>query len=293
MSDPEARSSAPSWSVGDVKVTRVDEVTWRMPLTWLVPDATMEAISPYRTLLSSGHFDHESGDIPLSFAGFVVETPTRRILVDTCIGPEHQRDGGESHFLDNLALAGFSPESIDTVVCTHFHLDHVGGNTRVVEGVRRASFPNARYIFCDKEWEWASTSMDRTNQLFAAVSDGVDFLVAEQRAEIVSATYRVSDEVHLVPTHGHSPGHVCVAIESGSEQAIITGDAIHHPIQFSVPTWQSNGDVDVALAAKARSKFVGEVANNDVLVIGSHFASPTAGYVRVSKGETSFVPLDG
>jgi glyoxylase-like metal-dependent hydrolase (beta-lactamase superfamily II) len=83
-----------------------------------------------------------------------------------------------------------------------------------------------------------------------------------------------------MPTPGHTPGHVSVAIESRGEQALITGDMIHHPCQIAHPEWSPTFDVDPAAAATMRRSVLDRVADRPVLVIGTHFAAPTAGHVR-------------
>jgi glyoxylase-like metal-dependent hydrolase (beta-lactamase superfamily II) len=82
-----------------------------------------------------------------------------------------------------------------------------------------------------------------------------------------------------VPTPGHTPGHVSVAIESRGERALITGDAMHHPCQIAHPDWSPFFDTDKAASAVTRRKLLEDAADQPVLVIGTHFAAPTAGHI--------------
>jgi glyoxylase-like metal-dependent hydrolase (beta-lactamase superfamily II) len=178
-------------------------------------------------------------------------------------------------FLDVLAEAGYGVEDIDSVVCTHLHFDHVGWNTRLVDGEWVVTFPAARYLFGRTEWEHWSV----TEGAYMNVGDTVRPVVDAGQADLVDADHRVCEQVRLVPTPGHTPGHVSVVVESGDDRAVITGDLAHHPIQIAEPDLASAGDSDAAQAAATRRTFLADRAADGALVIGTHFAGPTAGRV--------------
>src|SRR5690606_11350738 len=90
---------------------------------------------------------------------------------------------------------------------------------------------------------------------------------------------RLTDEVSLIPTPGHTPGHVSVLIESRGQSAVITGDLMHNPIQVAVPAIEARFDMDNAQGARTRAQFVERFNNSPTLVIGSHFADPSAGHI--------------
>ena len=104
-------------------------------------------------------------------------------------------------------------------------------------------------------------------------------------ADLVDTDHRICDEVRLLPTHGHTPGHVSVHIASRGEEAIITGDMIHHPCQIAHPHWSSTADYDQTASAATRDDFLARYADRPVLIIGTHFAAPTAGRI-VRDGQT-------
>ena len=176
-----------------------------------------------------------------------------------------------------LTLGRFNTdEDVDYVLCTHMHVDHVGWNTRLVDGRWEPTFPNARYLFAEKEWRHWSREPQEYGPV---VEDSVQPIFDRGLADLVSETHRVTDEITLEPTPGHTPGHVSVHITSRGEEAVITGDMIHHPCQIAHPHWSSSADVDPFVSATTRDHFLQRYADRPVLIIGTHFAAPTAGRI--------------
>ena len=263
------------WMIGDVRIVKVVEREFPVPLSGMLHDLPDGAVDRHPWL--KPHFVTADGDARLSIHGLVVDTGDRRMLVDTCVG-EHQMPAlppTDSPFLDRLADAGYGVEDIDTVICTHLHFDHVGWNTRLVDGEWVVTFPRARYLFARPEWEhWSVTEHDYTN-----VGETVRPVLDAGQADLVAVDERISDQVRLVPTPGHTPGHVSVVVESDGERAVITGDMAHHPIQFAEPGLSMTADSDRAQSAATRREFLAERAADGALVIGTHFAGATAGRI--------------
>jgi glyoxylase-like metal-dependent hydrolase (beta-lactamase superfamily II) len=278
------------WTVGDVRITRVVEMTSSAPASFLFGDAlTPERIGRHAWLRP--HHVDERGRLVSSIHCFVVESQGRRIVVDTCIGNDkprlierwNRRDGS---FLHDLSDAGFAPGTIDTVLCTHLHVDHVGWNTRLQDGRWVPTFPNARYLFARVEWEhWnMHAEDDATMNQRQILGDSVQPIFDAGLAQLVETDHRVTDEVRLEPTPGHTPGHVSVRIASGGREAVITGDLMHHPIQCCEPGLCSTFDWKPALSRLTRREFLERQAERGALVLGTHFAPPTAGWL-VRSGE--------
>jgi glyoxylase-like metal-dependent hydrolase (beta-lactamase superfamily II) len=180
-------------------------------------------------------------------------------------------------FLGDLAAAGFPREEVDTVICTHLHFDHVGWNTMLVDGEWVPTFPNARYLLCRDEWEhWGR---EGASGYAATIDDAVQPVVDAGLADLVASDHRVTDEIRLEPTPGHTPGHVSVRLASGGADAVITGDLMHHPVQVAEPTWQTPFDSDPAAAIATRRAFCARYADRPVTVLGTHFHHPTAGRI--------------
>jgi glyoxylase-like metal-dependent hydrolase (beta-lactamase superfamily II) len=192
---------------------------------------------------------------------------------------------GPTNFLDALAAAGYTTDDIDIVLCTHLHFDHVGWNTRLVDGAWVPTFPKARYLFGRVEWaHWQVTDHSYINH-----DETVQPIVDAGLADLVETTHQVCDEIRLTPTPGHTPGHVSVVIESGGERAVITGDMAHHPLQFARPDIGMEADSDGDQAALTRRAFVAERSADGALVIGTHFATPTAGRIEPDGEHWRFV----
>jgi glyoxylase-like metal-dependent hydrolase (beta-lactamase superfamily II) len=261
-----------------VKITQIVELTTASLGSYLLPQAVPEVLREVGWLRP---FVDEQGRIVLSVHAVVVESQGQRLIVDTCIGNDKQRsyprwNGMQTDFLDKLTAAGYPPESIDTVMCTHMHVDHVGWNTRLLNDRWQPTFGNARYLFAEQEWAYWK---DEPQEFGPVVEDSVQPIFDAGLADLVTQTHRVTDEVWLEPSPGHTPGHVSVHIASGGEEAVITGDMIHHPCQIAHPEWSSSADWDQDASANTRDGFLDRYADRPVLIIGTHFAAPTAGHI--------------
>jgi glyoxylase-like metal-dependent hydrolase (beta-lactamase superfamily II) len=274
------------WRIGDVTVTKVVEIEATGGSRFILPEATPDAVLPHRWL--QPHFVNEQGRLRMSVHALVVETPRRRIIVDTCIGNDKVRSIPtwsrlQGPFVHDLEVAGYPRASIDTVLCTHLHVDHVGWNTMLVDGGWVPTFPGARYLMGHVEFAyWEARQEDDDHR--AAFADSVRPVRDAGLVQLVDNNHRVCDEVSLVPTPGHTPGHVSVLIASRGEEALITGDFLHHPVQMARLDWMSSADHDPERARRTRREVFTRLAGSRTLLIGTHFATPTAGRV-VRDGE--------
>jgi glyoxylase-like metal-dependent hydrolase (beta-lactamase superfamily II) len=265
-----------------VKITRVVESELPVPHKYsFLKQATPEALRQMPWLYPQ--FVTEDGAMVLSIHALLVDAPGMKLVVDTCIGNDKARallrgQKLQTDFLKHIAQAGFPREKVDVVICTHLHVDHVGWNTMLDGGKWVPTFPNARYLFGKTEYNyWMKEGSGENLEIMA---DSVTPVVEAGLVQQVEMDQRISPELRLVPTPGHTPGHVSVMIESKGETAVITGDMIHHPCQFARPDWLSAFDGDQQAANARRHTMFEQWADKPILIIGTHFAAPTAGHLK-------------
>ena len=293
--------SAPlRWEVGNAKITSIAESS-----TPTSPRFLFAGLSKADVLQRAEaapwlkeHFVSEEGFLLQKIHCCVIETSTPsgdfRIAVDTCIGNDKPRSNPgwadlQGPFLDDLTAAGFAPESITHVICTHLHVDHVGWNTRLVDGQWVPTFPQAQYLFVQAEFDhWRSTEDLFGDPVFA---DSVQPIADAGLAQMVAPDHEINREVCLEPTPGHTPGHVSVRISSAGQSAIITGDMAHTPLQLADPDLSSMFDTDPDQARATRHAVFPIWADGQTLVIGTHFGSPSAG-VMLRDGSGYRLALD-
>ena len=270
-----------SWRIGDVRVTKVVEMEVAGGTEFILPQATPDAVRDMQWMRP--HFMDDRGRLIMSVHALLVETPAMRIVVDTCIGNDKPRripgwNILQKPFLRDMQQAGYPPASIDAVLCTHLHVDHVGWNT-MWNGERWVpTFPSARYLMAASEFEyWRAQEEDAEQRTVFA--DSVAPVFDAGLVDLVETDHALCDEVSLLPTPGHTPAHCSVLIRSRGEHALITGDFAHHPCQMARLDWSSTADHDAKAAARTRRSVFERFADTPTLIIGTHFAGATAGHL--------------
>jgi glyoxylase-like metal-dependent hydrolase (beta-lactamase superfamily II) len=272
-----------AWSVGRSTITPVIEVETITSPRFLFADLDKAGVTKMaeRSPWLAPSFVDERGYLLQRIQSLVIDVEGTRIAVDTCVGNDKVRanpgwNNLQGSFLDDMTAAGFPPDSIDVVICTHLHVDHVGWNTHLVDGRWLPTFPHARYVFVAPEVDyWRHTSYDGDDPIFA---DSVAPILEAGLADLTAADHKVCEGVRLDPTPGHTPGHVSVVVESGGERAVITGDMIHTPLQIAEVDLSSAFDFDQRAAAKTRRDFLTRY-RDDALLIGTHWGGPGAGRI--------------
>jgi glyoxylase-like metal-dependent hydrolase (beta-lactamase superfamily II) len=271
------------WKIGDISITKITEFEGPMPgggEGTMVEAAYPDAIKQIDWL--KPHWANDDGHIVAAIHALLIETPQTRIVVDTCVGNSKSRPGTffdnmQTGFLDDMKAAGWARDSVDTVLCTHLHVDHVGWNTMKVDDAWVPTFANARYLMGETEYDhWEAEGDDAQAQIMA---DSVKPIFDAGLAVLVPMDYQVADGIRLIPTPGHTPGHVSVEITSRGETAVITGDISHHPCQLAHPEWSSGFDTDQTAADATRMAFFEKYAGSPTLIMGTHWATPTAGRI--------------
>ncbi|HAK51614.1 MAG TPA: MBL fold metallo-hydrolase [Gammaproteobacteria bacterium] len=277
------------WQIGDATITRIEELIGPLfdPARFF-PDFDPEVFERHRKWLYPNQVDPSSGNLIASMHSWLIETGHHKILVDTCIGNDKDRmpyrNWHRMHtpWLQNLANAGASPDEIDFVMCTHLHIDHVGWNTRLVDGNWVPTFPNAKYVFAKTEFEFWQQARERSDTFNEVNNKTFDdsVLPIVDLAEMIEGEHElIADLVHLQPAPGHTPGSTTLQLSSKKEQAIFTGDICHHPIQVYQPDWNSAYCELHDQAIATRHSILEACADHHTLMLPAHFGPTHAGYV--------------
>ncbi len=247
------------------------------------PATPREQWEPHLEWLQPRAMDPKSGNLVFPMQSFLVRTRHHTIVVDTCVGDHKARARpfwnmtSSGAYLKRFAATGVRPEQVDYVMCTHMHTDHVGWNTRLENGHWVPTFPNAKYVMSGKELAYWQELHKKTPQ--NQIADSVLPIVAAGKAMLVQNDFALDDEMWFESTAGHTPDHVCVRLASRGEQAVITGDLIHSPVQCAEYNWAARPDYDPEQAKRTRRAFLERYCQTGVLVCASHFPSPSFGHI--------------
>ena len=265
------------WQIGDIAITQFVEIDTIGGKEYILPQATPAALRRLAWLCP--HFADVEGRIRMTIHSFLIETPTRRIVVDTGVGNDKQNrtqpiwNRRKGSFLEDLKKAGCPPETIDTVVCTHLHVDHVGFNTTLCDGRWVPTFPKARYLMGRIEFDyWKDV---RVPSIAAIFDDSVQPVAEAGLVDLIDPDHDVCSEFTLIATPGHSPGHFSIHVRSRGEEALLIGDVAHHPSQLIHLDWCSTIDSDPKQAIRTRHELFSRVAGTPTQILGGHFAGGT------------------
>lgn len=285
------------WQIGDISITKLEEAVISFEVEsyverWM-PGVTMDDINAIQwlrpTYIKDGHWD-----VPC--LSFLVETPTHKILVDSGVGNCKKRsfsvfDEMSTDYLERLTRK-WPIDEIDVVVATHLHVDHVGWNTTLSDGKWVPTFPNAEHIWVRAEVEYQADLVAElrskgtdSGDAIGTWDDSVQPILDADLVTLVENDAAIAPGVTLLPTPGHTPGHVSVLIESMGSSAVITGDMMSGPYQIPRHDWNGNHEADSVQAAATRFEFVDRFADTSTIVIGSHFGTPAGGRI-VREGST-------
>ena len=259
--------------LGDVSVTAFQDTWVRMPPQRMILPEIEADFTPYR------HFEDSEGLAELSMTSFLLESGGRRILVDTGLADQEMpRSAVEEPpgLPDLMEEAGVALDSIDVVIHTHLHFDHIGWNTRLVDGVFVPTFPNARHHIQRVEWDYwmgdgeRNFGPDYDRHLGPLEEAGmIEFVDGDNHA--------VTSEVSIIHARGHTPGHQAVRIASGDGRGYVIGDSCHVPAQACEPSWSSAADVDPDAAAVTREALFQRIEDEGALILSGHFPFPGIG----------------
>jgi glyoxylase-like metal-dependent hydrolase (beta-lactamase superfamily II) len=286
----DARIATQSWKVGSATITSVVEDQTLGPVGLLFPEATEELVQRHSWLVPD--WADATGAIELRVQAFVVEIDGLTVLVDPCVGNGKARwlpswNDLDLPFLERFAEAGFTPGDVELVVHTHLHADHVGWDTHREGEAWVPTFTGARHLYTQAELEFVRTFLLPGEDVYG---DSVAPIIDAGLADVIEPNADLGHGMRLESTPGHTPGHTSLWIESNGEHALITGDFMHHPLQFAEPQLAEIADADVEVARATRTRMLREMSRTGALVLGTHFPSRPAGRVTVDGDEWRFVP---
>lgn len=275
-----------SFAVGDIAVHRIVEqvLPFETPQGFL-PTLAPEILAENRAWMEPVDLDPATGKLVLCIQSYVLRTPHFTVLIDSCVGndktnPRFPAWNGRTDptYMNALATAGIGVNDIDYVMCTHMHVDHVGWNTRLIGGRWVPTFPNARYVFAEREYaHWSALHAKSPVPVYA---ESVLPVIEAGRADMVADTHAIGDHIRLTPTPGHTPGHVAVELGRGRTDAVFTGDLIHTWLQARYPELSMRADADPVQSAATRRAFLERHCDTATLCCTSHFPSPSTMRVK-------------
>lgn len=272
-----------TYHVGKAVITRIVETQFSLAFNVLFPGAVdgLGRAIEQRTLPADFT---PSQPVTLSIHSWLVEMDGLKILIDTGIGNHKPRPFSalfhqlETDFLQQLAEAGATPDQIDYVLLTHLHTDHVGWNTRLVEGKWLPTFPKARYVMPKNELEFFFTPAGEPRRML--FDDSIlPVICANQATFIAEKGGEILPGIMFNPAPGHSVGHMTISLRSDGQDAIFCGDAMHNDCQVAHPEWGSVFCIDPPLAMNSRLQLLETAATQAALVLPAHFPQTSAGYV--------------
>jgi glyoxylase-like metal-dependent hydrolase (beta-lactamase superfamily II) len=235
--------------------------------------------------------------LSLGLNSLLVRSQGKRILLETGVG---DKPGGwrrqsspvaAGTLMTELAALGVAPEEVDVVVNTHLHADHSGWNTRIVDGQPVPTFPNAEYLIMAAEWRDAIEPNERTRATYLA--ENILPLQEHNRLHLVDGEYRITDEVTIVPTPGHTEGHAAVVLKSGGETGVYIGDIAQVPVHLERTAWISAFDVLPLVSLKTKRQLVEDAIDNGSLLICVHLPFPGLGRMtRTEAGHRKYEAIE-
>jgi glyoxylase-like metal-dependent hydrolase (beta-lactamase superfamily II) len=283
--------------VGDVTITalvdlEIDRFPWG--LDQIFPAATAEDLAPFHQRYPEVFNGPNGWRVDVS--AYLLQSQGHTILVDTGGGPASTAFsnwvGGDGQLPAQLQAVGVDPNDIEAVLITHLHWDHVGWTVRPGKDDPQLTFPRARYLVHQADWD----TFQRADVQAAAPFPFVDELVTPIQTlgalDLFTGDHTVTSAITMLHTPGHTPGSVSILVASAGEKALIWGDAIVHPALVTEPAWEFGFDMDKAEAARTREALLSRVEAEGMIAVSCHMPAPGYGRIVRLKGRRWWTPFD-
>ena len=275
-------------TIGNVEILALADNEASLPLSDLFPDVPAEAWAPYQQRYPESFDGTENGHA--HFDCYLIRSEGRTVLVDTGIGSNATNPGTVGFFvagvdgrlMTELQAAGVRPEDVDTIFMTHLHPDHVGWNLTHDGGSPKLTFPNARYVAHQADWDAFNKPEGYGQFPFSFWEETVSPLASMGVLDLLSGEKALTSELTAIPTPGHTPGHMSLAIVSGGQHAIIMGDVAGSPAQITELEWCHIFEMDPAQTAQTRRQLFDRLEEQNSILVTCHYPPPGyGGLVRV------------
>ncbi len=267
-----AASGVHSFEVGASEVIVISDGVFSLPRSLVLPDTPQPDIDA----LFKAH--GASAEIVAQTNVTVVRTGSNVVLIDTGAGPDFMPSLGS--FTDKLEGLGIQATDVTHVVFTHAHADHFWG---VLDPFGDGSrWPDARHVMTTVERDfWLAAGVeDRVPAFQKSMAIGIQRRLKSlaEKMTFVASSDEILPGIALIPSPGHTPGHVSVAVRSGTSEIVVLGDALTHPaVSFGAPQWRWGSDLDAAQAAATRVRLLDDLSTRKVGMIGYHLPWPGVG----------------
>lgn len=229
------------------------------------------------------HPRNDAGQARMNFGCFLLTDGDRILMIDAGIGDIAQEGLTAGLMPAAVDALGIARDSVETVVYSHMHYDHIGGSRR--DG--KIVFPSARHLFHTEEWEhWRATD----NEFGKAAQDIMTPLFEADVVDFIDRDTEILPGVTAVESFGHTPGHLTVSIISAGTRTIIGGDVSNHPFQVEHPHWSLPVDNDPVLAGKTRDRLFETIRDTDTNFLAGHYPMPSVGKVVTDDGVRVYQP---
>jgi len=291
------------FKIGSLRIQRVEEMlTPGFDPAFLFPSYDPQVLADHPILAGANFFHAETGRTMSSMQSWLLRIGNEIIVIDTGCGNDKVRESPAFRrfhmlnlpYLERLAECGVRPDEVTMVINTHLHVDHVGWNTRLVDGRWVPTFPNARYLMGRQEvahWHDPAGGPRMQPEGVSTIVDSVDPIIEAGKVELIAAGDTILPGLTVEAVPGHTPGQLAIRAEAEGQAALFTADVFHQPMQVYRTDWNSRFCEMPEVAIATRRRVFAEAAGQGTVLFPSHPGFPHAGRITTRPGGFDFAPV--